>query len=89
MGSRVDPAGAFGMLHPAGSTSLLTPPDIDAPRQEPLAETRAENTVKLNDSCLGGVFLSHRGVSTVSYPAGLKIRRGGMGSAPHWAFGDF
>lgn len=83
VGSRIDPARVFRMLHPAASASLLTAPDTDAPRQEPLAEIRAENTVKLNDSCLGGVFLSHRGVCTASYPAGLKIHQGGMGSAPH------
>lgn len=58
------------MLHPA---SLFTPPDTDALRQELLAEIRAENTVRLNYNCLGGVFLSHCGVNTVSYPAGLKI----------------
>lgn len=83
VGFRVDPAGVFQMLHPTASTSLLIAPDTDPPRQEPLAEIRAENRVKLNDSCLGGVFLSHHGVSTVSYPAGLKIHQGGMGSAPH------
>lgn len=83
VGSCVDPAGDFGMLHPASSASLFTPPDTNAPGQEPLAEIGAENTVKFNYSCLGGIFLSHHSVSTASYPASLKIHQGGVGSAPH------
>lgn len=83
VGSRIDPAEAFGMLCPACSTSLLSPPDTDSPRQELSAEIMAVNTVKLNDKCLGVVFLSHCGVSTVSCSAGLKIHPGGMGSILH------
>lgn len=85
VGSCVDPAGALGMLHPAGNTSLFILPDTDTPRQEflPLAEIRAENTVKLSYNCLGGIFLSHSGVTKVSYPTGLKIHQGVVGSAPH------
>lgn len=40
VGSRIDPAGAFGMLHPADSTSLLALAGTDPPRQGPLAEIK-------------------------------------------------
>lgn len=68
------PATAFGVLCPAGSTSLLTSPDTNTPRQEPLAEVRAENIVKLKGKCLGGSYFFHTLVtSTVSYTTSLEI----------------
>lgn len=38
---------------------------------------------KLNDKCLGVIFLSHYSVSTVCCSAGLKIHQGGMGGILH------